>query len=131
MLCFHRMVITKDPVKNLCFCYVNIGCIGIPLGTAMFPDPSGSGLPTASSLIITVYVGGSIFGNSVSASLLQEGVTSHKDKILGVLKAPPIIALIIGLLLMPFGEEISKYGKDVFIALKFIMSFFGMAVLGM
>lgn len=132
MLCFHRMVITKDPVENLYFCYVNIGWMGIALAAAaMFPDPSGSGLPSASSLIITVYVGRSIFGNSVSASLLKEGVTSHKDKILGVLKAPLIIALIIGLVLMLFGEEISKYGKDVFIVLKFIMSFFGMAVLGM
>lgn len=123
MMSFHRWLITKDPIKNLCFCYLNIGWLGLPIATTLFG-------PLASTLIITTYVGSSIFGNSVSAGMLQENSTP-KTRMIQILRAPPVIALIIGILLIPVGDELAKYGDWVFTALKFIMSFFGMAVLGM
>ena len=47
------------------------------------------------------------------------------------LKSPPVAALIIGIICIPFGDSIKLYLPPVYRILKLIMSILGMGVLGM
>ena len=65
MLLISRFI-TKDTVKRLCFCYLNIGWLALPVASTVWGDG-------AARLLIAVYTGSSIFGNSVGAGLLSNG----------------------------------------------------------
>ncbi|MCX7205643.1 MAG: permease [Proteobacteria bacterium] len=114
--------IEKDPVKNLCFCYLNIGWLGLPIASSSFGNE-------AATVIISAYVGSSLFGNSVGVGLMAHG-KNIQTRIIQTLKAPPVLALLIGVVLTPFSSQIMDFGKPSYEIIKFIMGFLGMVILG-
>lgn len=115
-------IFTKDPVKNLSFCYLNIGWLGLPIASSLFGDE-------AATVIIAAYVGSSLFGNSIGVSLMVKG-QNLRNRIFQTLKAPPVLALLLGILCIPLGAQFEHYFTSVYNVLKFLMSFLGMSILG-
>lgn len=113
---------TKDPVSNLCFCYLNIGWLGLPIASSLFGNE-------AAMVIIAAYVGSSLFGNSIGVGLMAHDQTM-KNRFIQTLKAPPAWSLMLGLACIPFGEQIEHHTKQIYDLLKFLMSFLGMGILG-
>ncbi len=111
--------IMRDPVKSLCFSYLNIGWLGLPVASALFGND-------ASTIIIAAYVGSSIVGNSVGAGMLS----GSRFNLLKLVQTPPVLALFAGAMLIPFGQNVSRWGTELYSVSKFMMSFLGMAVLG-
>lgn len=112
-------LIMRDPVRSLCFSYLNIGWLGLPVGSALFGND-------AATIIIAAYVGSSIIGNSLGAGMLS----GSKLNLAGLLRTPPVLALIAGTALIPFGHEVTRWCNGLYDVAKFLMSFLGMAVLG-
>ena len=108
-----------NPVNTLCFSYLNIGWLGLPVAASLFGNQ-------AAAIFISAYIGSSIVGNSLGAWLL----TGIRFNIRKLIQMPPVIALIIGCILLPLGKQISELDLIYFLA-KFLMSFLGMAILGM
>lgn len=111
--------IMRDPVRSLCFSYLNIGWLGLPVGSALFGND-------AATIIIAAYVGSSIVGNSVGAGMLS----GSKLNLLKLLRTPPVLALIAGAALIPFSQDVTRWCAGLYDISKFMMSFLGMAVLG-
>ncbi|ADU71455.1 AEC family transporter [Pantoea sp. At-9b] len=118
MLMASRYII-RDPIKSLCFSYLNIGWLGLPVATAMFGNE-------AATIIIAAYVGSSIVGNSVGAGMLS----GHRFNLVKLVQTPPVLALIFGAVLIPFNQQITLWFSGLYDVAKFLMSFLGMAVLG-
>lgn len=113
-------IINDEPIKKLCFCYLNIGWMGLPIAGALF----GS---SASTVMISVYIGSSVFGNSVGAGILsKEGFKGKK-----ILLSSAALATILGILLIPLSEEFKASFEDTYNIAKFLMSFLGMVILGL
>lgn len=112
-------LIMRDPVRSLCFSYLNIGWLGLPVGSALFGND-------AATIIIAAYVGSSIIGNSLGAGMLS----GSKLNLAGLLRTPPVLALIAGTALIPFSHEVTRWCDGLYDVAKFLMSFLGMAVLG-
>jgi predicted permease len=112
---------TKDVVQSLCFFYLNIGWLGLPIASTLFGDG-------AAMVIIAAYVGSSLFGNSVGVGLMAHD-QDIQTRIKQTLKAPPVWALLVGLACIPFRESIEIL-KPVYDVMKFLMGFMGMVVLG-
>lgn len=119
MLC---LKITKDPITSLSFCYLNIGWLGLPIAVTLFGEQ-------AAAVIIAAYVASSIFGNSFGASVLL-GTNKELGHLIKVFKTPPVIALILGLLLITIDTNLQPYFLYPYGAAKWSMSFLGMLVLG-
>ncbi|WP_217550166.1 permease [Pantoea sp. GbtcB22] len=111
--------IMRDPVKSLCFSYLNIGWLGLPVASALFGND-------ASTIIIAAYVGSSIVGNSVGAGMLS----GSRFSLFKLVQTPPVLALIAGVVLIPFSQEVTRWCAGLYDVSKFMMSFLGMAVLG-
>ena len=111
--------ILRDPIKSLCFSYLNIGWLGLPVATALFGNE-------AATIVIAAYVGSSIVGNSVGAGMLSD----HQFNLFKLAQTPPVLALIVGAALIPFSQQISLWFDGLYDVAKFLMSFLGMAVLG-
>ncbi|WP_409076419.1 permease (plasmid) [Pantoea sp. C3] len=118
MLMASRYII-RDPLKSLCFSYLNIGWLGLPVATALFGNE-------AATIIIAAYVGSSIVGNSVGAGMLS----GHPFSLFKLVQTPPVLALIVGAALIPFSQQITLWFGGLYDVAKFLMSFLGMAVLG-
>ncbi|WP_374423188.1 permease [Chromobacterium sp.] len=114
--------ISRDPVHNLCFCYLNIGWLGLPVASALFGDG-------AAMVIIAAYVGSSLFGNAIGVGLLAQG-QHWRARLRQTLQAPPVWALLVGLACLPLGPALEHYARPGYEALKWLMSFLGMAILG-
>lgn len=114
---------TRDPIRNLCFFYLNIGWLGMPIATALFGD-------SAASLYIAAYIGSTVFGNSIGAGMLEHGV-SLQDRLVKLLKSPPVISVVIGFVLLPLGDVIAVQFHTLYQVLKFLLGFIGMAILGL
>ena len=108
-----------NPISTLCFSYLNIGWLGLPVATSLFGNQ-------AAAIFISAYIGSSIVGNSLGAWLL----TGIRFNIRKLIQMPPVIALIIGCLLLPLGKQIRELDLIYSLA-KFLMTFLGMAILGM
>ena len=108
-----------NPVSSLCFSYLNIGWLGLPVAASLFGNQ-------AAAIFISAYIGSSIVGNSLGAWLL----TGIRFNIRKLIQMPPVIAIIIGCLLLPLGKQIRELDLIYSLA-KFLMSFLGMAILGM
>ena len=108
-----------NPVNTLCFSYLNIGWLGLPVAASLFGNQ-------AAAIFISAYIGSSIVGNSLGAWLL----TGIRFNIRKLIRMPPVIALIIGCILLPLGKQIRELDLIYSLA-KFLMSFLGMAILGM
>ncbi|ROR11204.1 permease [Erwinia sp. JUb26] len=111
--------LSRDPVQHLCFFYLNIGWLGLPIVSALFSAQ-------AVVIVIAAYVGSSIFGNSIGAGMLSGAGLDLK----GLLKTPPVLALGAGIALIPFGEQIAYFGEGLYDIAKSLMSVLGMAILG-
>lgn len=118
MIAISRRLV-KDPVMILCFTYLNIGWLGLPIASSLFGND-------AALIVIAAYIGSSVVGNSVGANMLS----CNKFNIIKILKTPPVIALFIGIFLIPFREGISLWFLGFYEIAKFIMSFLGMCILG-
>lgn len=116
-------LLTRDPIRNLCFFYLNIGWLGMPIATALFGD-------NAASLYIAAYIGSTIFGNSIGAGMLEHGV-NMRNRLIKILQSPPVISVIIGLALLPLGDVIVLHLHTFYEVLKFLLGFIGMAILGL
>ncbi len=92
-------VFSRDPVVNLCFCYLNIGWLGLPVASALFGND-------AAVIIIAAYVGSSILGNSVGTGMLSGNMFNLKK----MAKTPPVLALILGIMLIPLHHKIQQWG---------------------
>lgn len=110
----------RDPVMILCFTYLNIGGLGLPIASALFGND-------AAHIVIAAYVGSSVVGNSVGASMLS----CKKFNPVKLLQTPPVVALFIGIFLIPFSEKINLWFYGFYEAAKFLMSFLGMVILGL
>lgn len=115
--------LTRDPVRNLCFFYLNIGWLGMPIATALFGD-------NAASLYIAAYIGSTVFGNSIGAGMLEHGV-GLQDRLMKLLRSPPVISVLIGFALLPLGDVIATQFHTLYQVLKFLLGFIGMAILGL
>lgn len=112
--------ISDDPVMILCFIYLNIGWLGLPVASSLFGND-------AAIIVIAAYVGSSIVGNSAAAGMLS----SNKSSSLKLLATPPVVALIIGIILIPYRQQINLWFDDIYRAAKLLMSFLGMGILGL
>lgn len=112
--------ITTDPIKNLCFYYLNIGWLGLPIATSVFGNE-------AATIIISAYVGSSIFGNTIGAATLSKKTKS----ITSLMGSPPLISVLIGIVLIPFNTVIQNHVEFIYNTAKLTMSILGMLILGL
>lgn len=111
----------------MCFSYSNIGWLGIPIASSIFGKE-------ASAIMIALYVGGSIFGNSFSSIAFNSKDSNFKKNIIKIIKSPPIISIIIAIFIKKLNIDsfLSKQYLDlIYTVAKFGMTFCGMCVLGM
>lgn len=135
--------ITRDPVQNLAFVYLNAGLFGIPVVAGFWGEE-------AVRVYIGAYIGNSIMGNILGTSLLRGDArgdsgenssprtataASHLATVRRVLQglrtSPPVIAVVVGLLCLPAGPFLSQHGAGFYRVLTWVFSFIGMIVLGM
>lgn len=117
----------QDQLKALCLSYLNMAWLGFPFALALFGAE-------ASSSMVALYIGGSIFGNIcavMAVSTEPQPVIKIAQK---VSLSPPIIALCIAAILSLW--DFSAYQDHRFVALiyqldKWLMTFTGMCILGM
>ena len=114
---------TSDAVERLCFFYLNIGWLSLPIVAPVWGD-------SAAAAVLSLYIGNSLFGNSIGAGMLINNGAAKID-IKRTLKSPPVAALIIGIICIPFGDSIKLYLPPLYRILKLVMSILGMGVLGM
>lgn len=114
---------SADAIERLCFFYLNIGWLSLPIVTTVWGD-------SAATAVLALYIGNSLFGNSIGAGMLINNGAAKVD-IKRTLKSPPVAALIIGIICMPLGADIKLYLPPLYRILKLIMSILGMGVLGM
>ena len=117
----------QDKLRALCFSYLNGAWLGLPFALAVFG-------PEASSTIVALYIGGSLFGNICAVMSVSE---TRQDKgfiIKNVMLSPPVIALTTAAVLSFW--DFSSYESHPVIQLiyqanKVLVTFAGMCVLGM
>ena len=114
---------SADAVEQLCFFYLNIGWLSLPIVATVWGD-------SAATAVLSLYIGNSLFGNSIGAGMLINNGAAKVD-IKRTLKTPPVAALVIGIICMPFGDSIKLYLPPLYRILKLVMSILGMGVLGM
>ncbi|AKD37450.1 hypothetical protein I926_00600 [Pasteurella multocida subsp. multocida OH4807] len=119
---FLSRVLGDNPVKRLCFFYLNIAWLGLPVGSAIWGSE-------AATILISVYIGSSLFCNSACVSLMSIDI-AWLHRIRQIIKAPPVIALLIGIFTLPFGDWLEQHVYIVYECLKFTMTFLGMMLLG-
>lgn len=113
-------------IFRLCFSYYNIGWLGLPVATYLFGE-------SIAPLIIAAYIGGMLFGSTVCIHSLNSIVKDFQiSPMKKLITSPPFIAFVLGVILkITSNIEIGEYVKDFYLYAKFIMSFLGMAILGM
>ena len=117
----------KDRIQALCASYLNMAWLGFPFAFAVFGA-------AASSPMVALYVGGSIFGNLCAIMALsteRQSVSMIVRKLGG---SPPIIALGIAAVLSLW--DLSEYQftawvQTIYAIDKWLMTFAGMCILGM
>lgn len=126
-LFFIYLTLSKDRLASLCFSYTNMAWLGFPIALAIFG-------PDNSMLMIPLYIGVSIFGNSWAVTSVSSAPQSKHLLIKKVLQSPPVIALIIAGLLRCFDVQqfqTNDWINWIYTLAKWSMSFTGMCVLGM
>lgn len=127
MLYIFFMLRDQDQLKALCLSYLNMAWLGFPFALALF----GS---AASSPMVALYIGGSVFGNICAVMALSNETQSLSKIIQKVSFSPPVLALVIAAVLS-FGDW-SAYQEYVWVQSlyqwdKWLMTFTGMCILGM
>ena len=119
--------LTQDKLRALCFSYLNGAWLGFPFALAVFG-------PEASSTIVALYIGGSIFGNVSAVMAVKEGPQAPSFILKNMLLSPPVVALMIAAILSFW--DFSAYEQHAFVQWlyatdKVLVTFSGMCVLGM
>ena len=114
---------SADAIEQLCFFYLNIGWLSLPIVTTVWGD-------SAATAVLSLYIGNSLFGNSIGAGMLINNGAAKID-VKRTLKSPPVAALLFGILCIPFSDSIKLYLPPLYRIVKLIMSILGMGVLGM
>lgn len=119
-----RYWVSRDNLDSLIFSYLNIGWLGLPLAIAIFGD-------AASRIIISAYIGSSVFGNIASVAAMQKK-SSWNAMVSKTLLSPPVLALAAGLALKVLPVDFSKLSELQFAydLSKNLMSIVGMCILG-
>ncbi len=117
----------KDHLKALCLSYLNMAWLGFPFALALFGAE-------ASSPMVALYIGGSIFGNICAIMAVSTERQSALKVAQKVSLSPPVMALMISGLLSFW--DFSAYQDHAWVALiyqldKWLMTFTGMCILGM
>ena len=123
VMLFVCLKVTKDPIISICFSYLNIGWLGLPIAISLFGDH-------AATVIIAAYVGSSIYGNSVGVGVLTRDGRILQS-LIKTLRTPPVMSLFIGLLLIPVGTSLKPYLDFPYEVAKITMSVLGMFILGL
>ncbi|CAB1208580.1 permease [Acinetobacter bouvetii] len=117
----------KDKLRALCFSYLNGAWLGLPFALAVFG-------PKASSTIVALYIGGSLFGNVCAVMAVSEAKQDISFIIKNVLLSPPVIALTTAAVLSFWDFSAFEHHPAVQSAYqlnKVLVTFSGMCVLGM
>lgn len=117
----------KDQLKALCLSYLNMAWLGFPFALAVFGGE-------ASSPMVALYIGGSVFGNICAVMALSDESQSFSTIVKKVSFSPPIMALAIAAILSIW--DFSEYQNLEWIQWlyqldKWLMTFTGMCILGM
>ena len=119
--------VQQDKLRALCFSYLNGAWLGFPFALAVFG-------PNASSTIVALYIGGSLFGNICAVMAVSTGKQDLRFICKNVLLSPPVIALSIAAILSVW--DLSAYEQHPIVQWayqlnKILVTFAGMCVLGM
>jgi malate permease and related proteins len=117
----------KDKLRALCFSYLNGAWLGLPFALAVFG-------PEASSTIVALYIGGSLFGNICAVMAVSEAKQDLSFIIKNVLLSPPVIALTTAAVLSFWDFSAFEHHpvvQGVYQLNKVLVTFSGMCVLGM
>lgn len=123
IMLYSCLYFTRDAIKSLCFCYLNIGWLALPLALALYGDKSAL-------IIIAAYVGSSVFGNAVSVSLFAHGA-NRAERLIKTFRSPPVLSVLTGLALMPVSPFIQPVIFYPYQISKMAMRILGMFILGM
>lgn len=118
---------TKDKLVSLCSSYLNMAWLGFPFAFAIFGAQ-------ASSPMVALYVGGSIFGNICAVTVLSAEKQSAMEILRKLTFSPPILALLVAGFLSLWNVSHFQQNamiQSLYILDKWLMTFTGMCILGM
>ncbi|KAA8734511.1 permease [Acinetobacter qingfengensis] len=121
------LCMSTDKVQALCISYPNLAWLGFPVAFAIFGDQ-------VSAAMVSLYIGGSLFGNVIAVAALSPQINSVSYFIQRILKSPPVIALAIATILRLTGIQhwqSHDIADGLYEFVKVATSFAGMFVLGM
>ena len=127
ILFFVYLQLSKDRLASLCFSYTNMAWLGFPIAIAIFGTEH-------SMVMIPLYIGVSIFGNSWAVTSVSSEPQSIAMILKKMLQSPPVIALFLAgfiRLLDVQSFQNNLIVEWVYTLAKWSMSFAGMCVLGM
>ena len=127
ILFFIYLKLSNDRLASLCFSYTNMAWLGFPIAIAIFGAEH-------SMVMIPLYIGVSIFGNSWAVTSVSSTPQSKAFLLKKMLSSPPVIALLLSGLIRCF--DVQHFQNDLVVEwmytlAKWGMSFAGMCVLGM
>ena len=127
ILFFFYLQLSRDRLASLCFSYTNMAWLGFPIAIAIFGAEH-------SMVMIPLYIGVSIFGNSWAVTSVSSTPQSKAFLLKKMLSSPPVIALLLSGLIRCF--DVQHFQNDLVVEwmytlAKWGMSFAGMCVLGM
>ena len=127
ILFFIYLKLSKDRLASLCFSYTNMAWLGFPIAIAIFGAEH-------SMVMIPLYIGVSIFGNSWAVTSVSSTPQSKAFLLKKMLSSPPVIALMLSGIIRCF--DVQHFQNDLVVEwmytlAKWGMSFAGMCVLGM
>ena len=122
---FLSLKLYDNTIYHISFAYFNIGWLGLPVSIYIFGD-------SITPIIIAAYIGGMFFGSSFVIWLFQKDNSTKIASLKKLLTAPPFIVFVVALLFKTFYSTITLDGNLYYFYMfsKFIMSFLGMALLG-
>lgn len=127
LLFYFFLALFKDPLRALCFSYVNMAWLGFPFAIALFGPEIGAPM-------VALYVGGSIFGNIWAVTSVSSDQQTLSDIAKKVMQSPPIVALSLALICRILDVQHLELHQSIdliYSLAKIGMSFTGMCVLGM
>lgn len=117
----------KDKTTALCIAYPNLAWLGFPIAAAIFGD-------WASTPMVALYIGGSLFGNLMASVALTQKQHQRSLIVKTIISSPPILALVIAAILrvLDLQHVVNHMLLDYAYELsKWTMTLCGMLVLGM
>ena len=117
----------RDRLIALCSSYLNMAWLGFPFAFAIFGAD-------ASSPMVALYIGGSVFGNVCAVMALSKEKQSVGAIVKKLIFSPPILALLIAAILSFWnlsGFQDLSIIQAVYVLDKWLMTFIGMCILGM